>query len=275
MGDLPGLGEGQLEEGAAGELIYDEPTPGGEPEGAEPEPTFDIDGRAYPLSELRGFIKGGMLERDYRVKTSELSEQRKSLEEAAKAWEILNEYPELMQALGQKLSEILQGGSGEAAVEPEVPEVPDESAPWRKDIQGFQSQVSQLLTAQDKRLQEYNKYAWDNYYAQRNEYARSNIVTLRETYPELREDEVVEAFVNNHELNLEELAKLSHEYWAQEWSNRQKRDIDKRKANARKQVEVPRSPGVAGTKSETPKDYDEARKSALERLSNAVGFRKS
>src|SRR5438093_8822529 len=103
--------------GGEGAELEVEPTDLAAGEGAELEggavdsdPSFTIDGKAYKQSEIRNYLKGGMLEKDYRQKTAEIAEERRQMAEvrqAAEAWQTLQQYTDLMQTMGKEIARVL------------------------------------------------------------------------------------------------------------------------------------------------------------------------
>jgi len=271
--------------GGEGSELNFEPTElegaeGAELEGGESDQPFTIDGKEYKTSDLRGYIKGGMLEKDYRQKTSEIAEERRQIAEhrqAAEAWNTLQQYPDLMQTLGREIARVLQGEpAAQPGFEGQPTATPEgfsgaEVEPWRTDIDTMRGQVAQILTAYDKRFQEYNQYAWDQYFAGREAYAQGQVTSLQDKYPYLFPDEVIQAFRDNPEANLEELAKLSNDHWQAFVSQRERTNLEKRKANANARVETGGRTGAPAVSTKEPKDWDDARASALERMKAAMG----
>lgn len=240
------------------------------------DPVYDIDGKQYKASDLRNFIKGGMFEKDYRVKTAEIAEERRQMEEirkAAEAWQAVQEHPDLRQALAQKFAEILQGG-GEPTEQGYQPEYPDqgEVEPWKGEIGSLKEQLAGVLGAYDQRMQEYNTYLWQQYYAGRESEAKAQLPALQQKYRWMNPDEVIAYYRDVQEANLEEAARESHEYWAQFVAERTKADAEKRRQNAGARVQAPAARGGApATRTAEPADWDAARQSAIERL-RKVGF---
>jgi hypothetical protein len=262
---------GTWEEGAAGET------------GAE-EPVYEIDGKQYTASELRELIKGGMLERDYRIKTAQLAEERRQLEQlrqAAEAWQALQQYPELVETLRQKVIEILQGGNPQQggpqaqAMQGAVQGQQGETDPLARELAQLRYQLAALQADYASRVQQYNQYLWQQYYAQREAYARSQLPELQKKYPMLYDEEVIEAFKIDPEADLEALAKASHEHWNRFYSERVKADIAKRQENAKARVAAPTARGgTSATPRNTPQSFEEARRLAIERLAQAGLFSK-
>ena len=258
---------GTWEEGAAGET------------GAE-EPVYEIDGKQYTASELRELIKGGMLERDYRIKTAQLAEERRQLEQlrqAAEAWQALQQYPELVETLRQKVIEILQRGSlqqgGPQTQAMQGQQV--ETDPLAQELAQLRYQLAALQADYASRVQQYNQYLWQQYYAQREAYARSQLPELQKKYPMLYDEEVIEAFKIDPEADLEALAKASHEHWNRFYSERAKADIAKRQENDKARVAAPTvRGGTPATPRNTPQSFEEARRLAIERLAQAGLFSK-
>jgi len=258
------------EQGASGET-------GGEGE----EPTYEIDGKTYTLSELRELIKSGMLERDYRIKTAQLAEERRQLaqlRQAAEAWQALQQYPELVETLRQKVIEILQGGGQQA---PQLQQSPfmggdqQEVDPVQRELQQLRYQLATLQQDYATRVQQYNQYLWQQWYAQREAYARSQLEGLKQKYPMLYEEEVIEAFKMDPNADLETLARASHEHWNKFVSERAKVDMAKRMENAKARVAAPAARGgIPATPKHTPQTFDEASKAAIERLIQSGLFAK-
>lgn len=253
---------------------------GGEQQEAGEEPIYEIDGKSYRLSELRELVKSGMLERDYRIKTAELAEERRQIEQlrqAAEAWMALQQYPELVELLRNKVVEMLSGaGQGR---EQQVAATQQEAGfeePWQREIAMLRQQLASLAADYQQRVQAYQNYMWQQYYSQRASYAQSQLPSLREKYPFLYEEEVIAAFVQNPNTNLEELAKASHEHWYQFYRDREKGAVQKRVENAKARVAVPaaRAGGAAGKVPSAPASFDDARRAALERLAQAGLFAK-
>jgi hypothetical protein len=251
--------------------------------GAE-EPVYEIDGKQYTASELREMIKGGMLERDYRIKTAQLAEERRQLEQlrqAAEAWQALQQYPELVETLRQKVIEILQGGNLQQgglqaqAMQGAVQGQQGETDPLAQELANLRYQLAALQADYASRVQQYNQYLWQQYYAQREAYARSQLPELQKRYPMLYDEEVIEAFKIDPEADLEALAKASHEHWNKFYSERAKADIAKRQENAKARVAAPTARGgTPATPRNTPQSFEEARRLAIERLAQAGLFSK-
>ena len=251
--------------------------------GAE-EPVYEIDGKQYTASELRELVKGGMLERDYRIKTAQLAEERRQLEQlrqAAEAWQALQQYPELVETLRQKVIEILhggnlqQGGPQAQAMQGAVQDQQGETDPLAQELAQLRYQLAALQADYASRVQQYNQYLWQQYYAQREAYARSQLSELQKKYPMLYDEEVIEAFKIDPEADLEALAKASHEHWNRFYSERAKADIAKRQENAKARVAAPTARGgTPATPRSTPQSFEEARRLAIERLAQAGLFSK-
>lgn len=242
--------------------------------GAEQDPVVQLDGRSYKQSELREFIKGGMMERDYRTKTAALARDREGFAAAqqdADAWQTIQQHPQLMQALGVAISQLLQGGTPELAGEeeqlPQATPTPDD--PYGKRINAIEKRLEASLGAYDQRFQDQNRYAWEQYYANRTAYAESQLQTLQEKYPFLVTEEVVAAFRDNPDFNIEDVAKASNDHWQKWYLERQKSNMAQRKQNAQARVAVPAAKsGAPATQTVQPKNWEDATKSALERLKN-------
>jgi hypothetical protein len=258
---------GTWEEGAAGETGAD-------------EPVYEIDGKQYTASELRELIKGGMLERDYRIKTAQLAEERRQLEQlrqAAEAWQALQQYPELVETLRQKVVEILQGGNTQqGAMQAQAMQGQQgEMDPLAQELAQLRYQLAALQADYASRVQQYNQYLWQQYYTQREAYARSQLPELQKRYPMLYDEEVIEAFKIDPEADLEALARASHEHWNRFYSERAKADIAKRQENAKARVAAPTARGgTPATPRSTPQSFEEARRLAIERLAQAGLFSK-
>ncbi len=245
------------------------------------DPVVDFDGKQYKASELREYIKGGMLEKDYRQKTSTLAQERRQVEElrrAAEAWQTVQEHEPLMRALGTAISQMLQGGPGlgqqpgQAQEQPEAPigipgAIPPQPNPLEGRLSTLEKNLGQVLGAFDQRVNEQQQYLWQQYYANRENYAASQVAQLQSKYPFLVADEVVAAFRDNPNFDLEEIAKTSNEYWQQWYQERQKANMAQRKANASARVAVPGAKaGAPVTQTKQPLEWDDAMRSALERL---------
>lgn len=244
-------------------------------------PTYEIDGRTYSADEIREFIRGGMRERDYRTKTMALAQERRALQQirqAAEAWQTIQQHPELVQALSERITDMLQRGAGGEAPglgasgwDPSAAPA-GEVEPWQVEIQRLRAQMAQMAGEYNQRLQAYNQYAWQNYYAQREAYAKAKLGALLEKYPYAYEDEVVAAFRDHQDADLEELAKASHEHWRKFYTDRQRQMLQKRQANAGARVASTAPggvPAVAGGK--PPQSWDSARRAALQRMKSALG----
>jgi len=254
----------------------------GEQAGTQDEPVYEIDGKSYTLSELRELIKGGMLERDYRIKTAQLAEERRQIEQlrqAAEAWMALQQYPELVELIYNKALEMLSGGGqqgqGQQAAAQAVAEaMGGEDNPLAREIQTLRQQLAALQADYQQRVNAYNQYLWQQYYAQREAYARGQLQNLKSKYPFLYEEEVVEAFKMDPNADLEALAQASHEHWYKFYREREKGNVQQRVENAKARVVAPSVRGTAaGAAAKTPTDWDDARKAALAILSQ-MGARK-
>jgi hypothetical protein len=281
---------GQL--GPGGAELDQQPT--GQPEGAgaaEQEATYEIGGKEYRASELEQYIAGGMKERDYRQKTAELAEERRTMNEAAEAWRTIQETPELSQALGLAIATMLQGGGQPAGQPgqmpqqqypqpgqmpqqgPQGPQLPgfpqqqQQPEAWKTEMGQMRDQFGRVLGQYDQRFQEYNNYLWQQYYANKEAWAQSQLPALRQKFPFLVADEVAAAFRDLENANIEEIAQTSHEYWQDQYNAWNRDNVDKRRENASSRVAVPAArSGVAAVQTQTPTTYDQARASAYERL---------
>lgn len=249
---------------------------GGEEQGpSQDEPVYEIDGKSYRLSELKELIKGGMLERDYRIKTAQLAEERRQIEQlrqAAEAWNTLQQYPELVEMLRQKVVELLYGQQQQPQQWGQQPVQTEAEDPVVRELNTLKQQLATLYADYQNKVNMYNQYLWQQYYAQREAYAKAQLPQLKEKYPFLYEDEVVAAFTQSQDANLEELAKASHEHWYKFYQERERGAVQKRVENAKARVAAPaaRAGGAAG-KVSVPTSFDEARRAAIERLVQA-GF---
>lgn len=250
----------------------------GEAGDSQQEPTVEIGGKQYKLSEVAEWQKGYMRQSDYTQKTQGLAQQRQQMDELrqhAQAWKTVQEHPELMHALGTAIAQILQGQQAGPATEGQVPGAEagaEGQQPWDQRLRQIESSLGTVLGAYDQRFQDYNKWAWDNYYANRVSYAEGSIPKLQEKYPFLVADEVIAAYRDNQDFDLEEVAKASNEHWQSWYSDRQKANIQKRKENATARVAVPAAKaGGPAIQTQQPKDWDDAFRSALERLKKVGG----
>lgn len=243
------------------------------------EPVYEIDGKSYTASELRELIKSGMLERDYRIKTAQLAEERRQIEQlrqAAEAWNTLQQlaqqYPELAQTIQQKVMDIVMRATGQvpSGMVGQEQQFAGEGAvdPITQELTLLRQQLAALQADYYNRVQQYNQYLWQQYYAQREAYAKAELPKLREKYPMLRDDEVIEAFKMFPEANLEELAKASHEEYSKFFNERMKADVQKRMQNAKARVAGPaaKAGAPAASKSAQPTTLEEANRLAMERL---------
>jgi hypothetical protein len=236
---------------------------------------YTIDGRRYSATDIRQYIKGGMLERDYRSKTSALARERQELErhrQSAEAWQTLQQYPELMKTLGEKINELIQGGASPAQAEAiALSEADMSETPWKKEVKDLQVKYDRTLQEHNKRFEEYNKYMWENYRARRSEYATAQLGKLEEKYPYLYSEEVINAFRDDEKSNLEALAKESHEHW-KKFSEEKQRRLTRKPAPPAvpvQRIETARKGGAPTTLTKRPKTYEDARASAFERLTRA------
>jgi hypothetical protein len=267
---------------------------------------YEIDGKKYTADQVRESIKSGLRQDDYTRKTQEIARQRKEWDEQRNtlsqykdAWQAVQEYPELKKALSEALSRMLaqgmniQGADATSTASPKgkgvSPEeaaiaavrgteegtVPTNPEPWksyyRSEQERMAGQLANILAQQEQRINEMNRYAWDQWFQNRASFAQAKLPELKTKYPNLYEQEIVYAFQQNPDADLDKLAELSHKHWSKFVDERVKADIDKRKANAKIKTETPTG-GQASVKGTEPaKDFDEAAARARTRLVEQLG----
>lgn len=244
------------------------------------EPTYEIDGREYTLSELREFIAGGLRQRDYTKKTMELAEERRKIEElrqAAEAWQTIQQYPELLQALSSALANMLyqQSGYSEEAGEAGEYESEYESAPWRAEINRLMGELASILAGYEQRLAFVDQLQAQTIAMERESTARDMIERLRPKFPSVDEDAVIGAYLSDTSLtpdDLEELIRISHEEEEAKFAARERARLEARKENASRRLEGASVRGFAPSagQEKPPSDLEEAKMSALRRLAEAL-----
>jgi hypothetical protein len=107
-------------------------------EGKE-EPTYDIDGEKYTLSQLKEWKAGNMKDADYRKKTTELANQRRQYEQEKEQLaryqetiDYINKDPELLEQVNALLNQHYQGTKSSPAIQ-------------RDEIPGWAKQQQQVL----------------------------------------------------------------------------------------------------------------------------------
>ena len=87
------------------------------------ETSYDIDGEKVPMSRIKEWKAGSMMQSDYTRKTMELSEQKKQLEPLIQAQQYLQQNPDKW----ERVQAVLNEGQVNNYIDPEVQKVAQEN----------------------------------------------------------------------------------------------------------------------------------------------------
>lgn len=224
---------------------------------SQEDPEVELKGKKYKASQIEEWEKNGLRQADYTRKTQELADERKRHQAELQQLAQLQQYIGIIQ---QKDPYFLAQAQRIVAGQPAQDQYSDD--PYAQAIRQQQAQIQGIAAFQQELATKQNLIEIEN-----------ELATLEQQYPKMDRDKVLAAIASDPEVDMEQVAKISHEEMTRRIRKELESMAEQRKSQKRALVEGTGGRTAGVTKpSDLPKNREDMERAVAERLKQLGGI---